>query len=106
MFWGAGPALGLLTLLGYFVCMIGAVFIWRHRDDFFVLIQDEVSAFRRNLSRHTVIGPFYGPREESRLRVISSQFLHSSSRIARCHVKRGAILLLFGLLLFLLDFFI
>jgi hypothetical protein len=106
MSWGAGPALGLLTLLGYFVCMVGAVFLWRHRDDFSVWIQDEVNAFRRNLSRHTVIGPFYAPREESRLGVISSQFLHSPSRIARCHIKRGTILLFFGLLLFLLDFFI
>jgi hypothetical protein len=106
MFWGAGPALGLLTLLGYFVCMVGAVFIWRHRDDFFVWIEDEVSAFRRNLSRHTVIGPFYAPREESRLGVISSQFLHSPSHIARSHIKLGTILLFFGLLLFLLDFFI
>jgi hypothetical protein len=106
MFWGAGPALGLLTLLGYFVCMAGAVFIWRHRDDFFVWIQDEVSAFRRNLSRYTVIGPFYAPREESRLAVISSQFLYSPSRIARSHIKRGTFLLFFGLLLFLLDFFI
>jgi hypothetical protein len=106
MFWGAGPALGLLTLLGYFICLVGAVFLWHHRDDFSVWIQDEVSMFRRNLSRHTVIGPFYAPREESRFGVISSQFLHSPSRIARSHIKRGTILLFFGLLLFLLDFFI
>jgi hypothetical protein len=106
MFWGAGPALGLLTLLGYFVCMVGAVFIWRHRDDFFVWIEDEVSAFRRNLSRYVVIGPFYAPREQSRLGVISSQFLHSPSHIARSHIKLGTILFFFGLLLFLLDFFI
>jgi len=106
MSWGAGPALGLLTLLGYFVCMVGAVFIWRHRDDFFVWIQDEVSTFRRNLSRYTVIGPFYAPREESRLGLISCQFLYSPGRIARSHIKLGTILLFFGLLLFLLDFFI
>jgi hypothetical protein len=105
MSWGAGPALGPLTLLGYFVCLVGALFIWRRRDDFLVWIQDEVSAFRRNLSRHTVIGPFYAPREESRLGIISSQFLHSPGRIARCHIKRGTILLFFGLLLCLLDFF-
>ena len=106
MFWGAGPALGLLTFLGYLVCMAGAVYLWRYRDDFSFWIEDEVHAFRRNFSRHTVVGPFYSPREESRLRVISSQVLHSPSRIPSHGIKPAAILFFIGGLLFLLDFFI
>ena len=106
MFWGAGPALGLLTLLGYLVCMMSAVFFWRYRDDFFVWIQDEASAFRRNFSRHVAIGPFYGPREESRLRVISTQVLRSPGRVPSYPLRLAAVLFFVGALLFLLDFFI
>jgi hypothetical protein len=106
MSWGAGPALGLLTFLGYLVCTAGAVYLWRYRDDFSFWIEDEVRAFRRNSSRHTVVGPFYSPREESRLRVISSQFLHSPRRIPSHGIKPAAILFFIGGVLFLLDFFI
>ena len=106
MFWGAGPALGLLTFLGYLICMAGAVFVWRYRDDFSVWLEDEVRAFRRNFSRHTVVGPFYSLREESRFRVIPSQVLHSPRRIPGDRIKPAVILFLIGGLLFLLDFFI
>jgi hypothetical protein len=106
MSWGAGPALGLLTFLGYLICMAGAVYVWRYRDDFSVWMEDEARAFRRNFSRHTVVGPFYSPREESRFRAISSQFLHSPSRIPSHGIKPAVILFLLGGLLFLLDFFI
>ena len=106
MYWGAGPALGLLTFLGYLVCMAGAVYVWRYRDDLFLWIEYEASAFRRNFNRFTVVGPFYGPREESRLRIISSQFLRSPSRIPSDHIKPAVILFFIGGLLFLLDFFI
>src|ERR1700674_634486 len=105
MFWGTGPALGLLTFLGYLVCMAGAVFVWRYRDDFSVWLEDETQTFRRNFSRHTVVGPFYSPREESRFRAISSQFLHSPSRIPSDRIKPAVILFLIGGLLLLLDFF-
>jgi hypothetical protein len=106
MYWGAGSALGLLTFLGYAVFLIGAAIVWRNRDDFSVWIHDEASALRRNLSRHTVVGPFYGLREESRLKVIPSQFLGSFSRIPHRSINRGGVLLLIGALLFLLDFFL
>ncbi len=78
MYWGSGPGLGLLTLLGYFAFALGAALAWRKRDDFFVWAHDEFGAFRRSLSRYTVIGPFYSIREESRLKAVPSQFLSFS----------------------------
>ena len=106
MYWGAGPGLGLLTLLGYAVFAIGAALVWRKRDDFSVWAHDEFGAFRRSLSRYTVIGPFYGLREESRLKAVPSQFLVSLSRFPRRHINPAFLLLFLGVALFLLDFFI
>jgi hypothetical protein len=106
MYWGAGSALGLLTFLGYAVFVIGAALLWRSREDLSVWAHDEVGAFRRNLSRHTAIGPFYGLREESRLKTLPSCFVRSLSRMPRRRIHPGAILLLIGPLLLLLDFFI
>ena len=55
MSWGAGPALGLLTFLGYLICMAGAVYVWRYRDDFSVWLEDETQTFRRNFSRQEFV---------------------------------------------------
>jgi hypothetical protein len=106
MYWGAGPALGLLTLVGYFLFVIGAVLLWRSRADISIWIEDEISLFRRNFSRYTTIGPFYSLREESRLKAIPLSFVSSLKRIPRAQLYPGALLLLIGPLLFLLDFFI
>jgi hypothetical protein len=106
MYWGAGPALGLLTLLGYVAFAIGAALVWRNRDDFSVWVHDEVGAFRRSLSRYTVIGPFYGLRGESRLKAVPTQFISSLSRFPRRHINPAFILLFLGAILFVLDFFI
>jgi len=106
MYWGAGSALGLLTLLGYVVFVVGAALLWRSREVLSVWVHDEVGAFRRNLSRHTAIGPFYGLREESRLKTLPTCFVRSLRRMPRRRIHPGAILLLVGPLLLLLDFFI
>jgi hypothetical protein len=106
MYWGAGSALGLLTFLGYAVFVIGAALLWRSREDLSVWVHDEVGAFRRNLSRHTAIGPFYGLREESRLKTLPTCFVRSLRRMPRRRIHPGAILFLIGPLLLLLDFFI
>lgn len=105
--WGAGPTLGLLTCLGYCFFFLGCAYFWRHRAEISLWMEDEISAFRRNLSRFESVGPFYLPRTESRLRVIPAGFLHSVSRFP--HQRRcsaAACLLILGLLLFALDFFI
>ena len=106
MFWGPGSELGILTFLGYIVFVAGAVLVWRNRDSAVLWMQDEMGAFRRSLSRYVVTGPFYGVREESRLKAIPTGFIRSLTRIPRAGIHQGAILLFIGSLLFLLDFFI
>ncbi len=105
MYWGAGPELGLLTVLGYIFFIAGAVIMWRGREDVSVWIYSEVGVLRRNLSRHTPVGPFYSPREESRLKLLPEFFAGSLSRMPRSLVYRSATLLIIAPLLVLLDFF-
>lgn len=104
MYWGSGPALGLLTCLGYILFVTGATLLWRRREHFHVWFQDEFSIFRRNFSRYTTIGPFYGIREESRFKAFPTSFVRTLRRLPRSSVKHPAILLFTGLLFFLLDF--
>ena len=106
MHWGAGPTLGLFAVLGYIVFFAGAALMWRKRAAFSIWAHDEFGMFRRNLSRYTVVGPFYSLREESRLKSISSQFVGSLGRFPARNVYLAFALLLLGAVLFLLDFFI
>jgi hypothetical protein len=106
MNWGAGPALGLLTVFGYLLFMAGAALMWRSRGDFSAWFHDELSFFRRNFSRYTPAGPFYAIREESRLKAIRVSFLRSITHFPRSRINGPAILFLVGLLLFVLDFFV
>jgi hypothetical protein len=106
MYWGAGPALGLLALVGYAVFMLGAALIWRRRSYVSIWAHDEFGAVRRSLSRYVVVGPFYGRREESRLKVVPMQCLTSLSRFPRRHIDVAFLLLFLGTVLFVLDFFI
>src|SRR5437763_6962321 len=106
MNWGAGPALGLLTVFGYLLFLAGARLAWRSRGDFSVWFHDELSFFRRNFSRYTPAGPFYAIREDSRFKAIPACFFHSLSHLPRSCINGGPILLLIGLLLFVLDFFV
>jgi hypothetical protein len=106
MNWGAGPALGLLTVVGYLLLMAGAALVWRSRGDFFVWFQDELSFFRRNFSRYTPAGPFYAIREESRFKAIPASLVGSITRFPRSRINSPVILLFLGFLLFILDFFV
>ncbi|HMI52104.1 MAG TPA: hypothetical protein VK525_11360 [Candidatus Saccharimonadales bacterium] len=106
MYWGSGPELGILTTLGYSLFVVGAALIWRTRAVFAVWVQEEFALLRRSLSRHTEVGPFYGLREESRLRTVPVCVVRSLSRIPHTRVSPVAYLLLLGPLLFFLDFFI
>jgi hypothetical protein len=106
MYWGAGPTLGLLTLLGYVVFMLGAALFWRRRSHVSVWAHDEFGAVRRSLSRYTVIGPFYSRRQESRLVAVPLQCLSSLGRFPRRHINPAFILLFIGAILLMLDFFI
>jgi hypothetical protein len=105
MYWGAGPELGFLTVLGYLCFVAGAVTVWRGREDVAVWLHSEVGVLRRNLSRYTPAGPFYSPREQSRLRLLPGFFAGSLSRMPRALVYRSVVLLVIAPLLVLLDFF-
>jgi hypothetical protein len=106
MYWGAGSALGLLTLLGYLIFTVGAAIVWRNRAQFSIWVQDEFGAVRRSFSRYTPVGPFYGLREESRLKAVPLQCLTSLSRFPRPHANVALLLLFAGAVLLILDFFI
>jgi hypothetical protein len=105
MYWGEGPELGLLTVLGYLSFLAGMATTWRGRKDVSMWLYSEVGVLRRNLSRFTPAGPFYSPREESRLKLLPEFFVGSISRMPRPLVYRSMILLLMAPLLVLLDFF-
>jgi hypothetical protein len=105
MYWGEGSGLGVLTFLGYFLFMFGAALVWRGREEVSVWIQDEACAVRRSLSRYTAVGPFYGPRPESRLKALPASFVGSLRRIPRSPITGGMVLAFLGPLLVLLDFF-
>jgi len=106
MYWGQGSALGVLTFIGYLLSVFGAALVWRGRDEVSVWIQDELCAARRSFSRYTVVGPFYGPRPDSRLKAVPVSFVRSIRRMPRNAISGGMILAFLGPLLVLLDFFI
>jgi hypothetical protein len=106
MFWGEGSTLGLLTCIGYLVFVLGSAIVWRGRDEMYVWIQDETGAIRRSFSRYTVVGPFYTPREDSRLKAVPASVVRSFRRIPRNPITGGMFLMFLGPLLILLDFFV
>lgn len=106
MFWGAGPALGILSFVGYLLFASGAALLWKYRRDFPDWTHDELGAVRRNFVRHAVAGPGPGLREEARFKLVPSGFLRRLGRIPRRQLNRAAILLCLGPLLLLLDFFV
>jgi hypothetical protein len=105
-YWGAGNTLGLLTFLGYLAFVIGATIVWRGRDDIFIWLVDEAGSLRRNLSRHQPAGPFYSPREGSRLRTTPTHLVRTFSRVTRSRLSWAALLMLLGPVLVVLDFFV
>ena len=104
--WGSGSSLGLLTLLGYGACVVGLVSLWRCRQEFAAWIETEACLFRRRFSRYVVVGPFYGPRTESRIWLLPASFVHWLTRLSQRRFTWAAILLCIGLTLFVLDFFV
>jgi hypothetical protein len=104
--WGAGSALGFLTCLGYCTFVIGAFCLWRNREEVSFWMHDELSTFRRNLSRYVPQGSFYERRGESRLIVVPAGLFQSVVQLPRRRFTWGAFLVFFGLFLFALDFFI
>jgi hypothetical protein len=106
MYWGSGSTLGLLTCLGYGLFVLGAYQFWRHRGEFVFWMNDGISALRRSLCRFVPSGPFYQRRGESRLLVIPAGFLRFFRQFARSRCFPAVFLLILGMLLFALDFFI
>jgi hypothetical protein len=105
MYWGAGPDLGLLTVLGYIFFVAGAASMWRARELVFFWLYSEAAVLRRNLSRYTPVGRFYSPREQSRLEILGNCLLASLGRMPRSCMVRSAVLMAIAALLVSLDFF-
>jgi hypothetical protein len=98
--------LGFLTLLGYLCFVAGATLVWRGRDHIYFWVHDEFHIYRRHFSRYTPAGPFYSPREESRLKVIPTEMVRTLSRIPKSRYSYAAGLLFLGPILVFLDFFV
>jgi len=62
--------------------------------------------FRRSFSRYTTVGPFYSPRQESRLKAVPSSFRRFLKRLPFTQLNSAIVLFVIGLLLFVLDLFI
>src|SRR5882762_133090 len=60
MNWETGPALGPLTIFGYFLFLAGAALVWRNRGEFSVWVHDEISVFPRTFSPHHESGSTVG----------------------------------------------
>jgi hypothetical protein len=106
MYWGSGPDLGLLTVVGYVAFATGAIVLWRGRDAVQFWLDAEASSLRRALSRHEPVGPFYTPREESRLKTTPTHLVRTLSRVPRSRLSWAALLVFLGPLLIVLDFFV
>jgi hypothetical protein len=104
--WGSGPTLGLLTFVGYLAFITGFSMLWRGRNDIFLWFDAETSALRRNLSRLEPRGPFYSPREHSRLKTAPSHVVRTLSRVPRSRLSWAALLMFLGPILILLDFLV
>ena len=91
MYWGAGPDLGLLTILGDLFFIAGAAYMWRARESVFFWLYSEASVTRRNLSRYTPVGPFYSLREESRLKILLNCLFASLNRMPGTPVFRSVV---------------
>jgi len=79
--------------------------MWRARESVYTWLYSEASVTRRNLSRYTPIGPFYTPREESRLKILLNCLFASLNRMPGTPVFRSVILIVIAALLVSLDFF-
>lgn len=105
MYWGAGPDLGLLTILGYLFFIAGVAYMWRAREALFFWLDSEASVTRRNLSRYAPAGPFYSPQEQWRLKILLNCLSTSFSRMPGPAVFRSVVLIAIAILLVSLDFF-
>jgi hypothetical protein len=106
MGWGMGSNLGVLAMAGYIVFVAGAAHLWHNRADVPVWLHDETAALRRRFARHVAIAGFGSLREESRWKLCPGRYLRHIGGVRRRRINRGAILLLVGPLLLLLDFFV
>lgn len=104
--WGAGLQLGILSLIGNMAAMFGLLQIWRCRAELTFWMDNEVSTFRKNLTRYVESGPFYQRRPQSRLIVIPSGMLHTMAQLPERRFSGGFALVFFGIALLILDFFI
>jgi hypothetical protein len=101
---GLDPVLATIAALGYAVSVAGAILLWTNRDNVPTWLHDEVGAIRRKIVRRVAAsGVFASLREECRCKMSPGRFFRTLGRLPRRRINRGAILLVVGPLLLLLD---
>jgi len=106
MIWGAGPALGVLSIAGYALFVGGAALCWQRRGEVLLWARDEFGAARRSLIRHALSSTDHGLREELACKAVPTGFTRRLARPARRSINRAALLLAVGPLLVLVDLFV
>jgi hypothetical protein len=100
---GFDPILAIAAL-GYAVSVAGAVLLWSNRNNVPTWVHDEVGAIRRKLVLRVAAATMFASlREECRCAIVPGRFLRTLGRLPRRRINRGAILLVVGPLIVLLD---
>ncbi len=103
---GCRTSTGIFDATGIFLLCCGSDPGLAGAHQYICMGDDEVGAYRRTLSRYTPVGPFYSPREESRLKVVPYQMVRTLSCIPESRYSWAACLMVLGPVLVLLDFFV
>ena len=102
MYWGPGPSLGLLAVLGYAIFVAGSCLLWRNREEVPAWVREEVGGFRRSIARRDVPTRWSGLREEFHISICLESPPHRLN-LHRSELFRAAGLIFLGQILFLLD---
>ena len=102
MYWGPGPSLGFLAVLGYAVFVVGSGLLWRNRGEVPSWVREEVYELRRGIARRDVPTRWSGLREEFPVGICVGN-PQPTWNAHRSELFRAACLICLGQILFLLD---
>lgn len=102
MYWGPGPSLGVLAVLGYTIFVTGSCLLWRKREEVPAWVREEVGGLRRGVARRDVPTRWSGLREEFPFS-ICLESPPQRLNLHRSELFRAACFIFLGQILFLLD---